>query len=110
MSLGTMSCFYIANKDSWDALPKKFKKYHMEWYHKSPEIWAAEFKKADDKWIPIFKKYMEFVEFPFSERERLVGEAKSVYDKWVEAREKEGLPGRDVLNFYLKERKILVGH
>jgi TRAP-type C4-dicarboxylate transport system substrate-binding protein len=110
MSLGTMSCFYIANKDSWDALPKEFKKYHMEWYKKSPEIWAAEFQKADDKWIPIFKQHMEFVDFPFAERERLVGEAKSVYEKWVEAREKEGLPGRDVLNYYLKERKKLIGH
>jgi TRAP-type C4-dicarboxylate transport system substrate-binding protein len=110
MSLGTMSCFYIANKDAWDALPKEFKKYHMEWYNKSPQIWAAEFKKADDKWIPIFKKTLEFVDFPFSERERLVGEAKSVYEKWVAAREKEGLPGRDVLNYYLKQRKILIGH
>jgi hypothetical protein len=40
----------------------------------------------------------------------LVGEAKSVYDKWVEARGKEGLPGKDVLNYYLRERKKLIGH
>ena len=110
MSLGTMSCFYIANKDAWDALPEEFKKYNMEWYYKSPEIWAAEFKKADDKWTPVFKKRLEFIDFPFSERERLVGEAEEVYERWVERMEKQKLPGRDVLNYYLKKRKQLVGH
>ncbi len=110
MSLGTMSCFYIANKDAWDALPEEFKKYNMEWYYKSPEIWAAEFKRADDKWTPIFKKRLEFIDFPFSERERLVGEAEEVYERWVERMEKQRLPGRDVLNYYLKKRKQLVGH
>jgi hypothetical protein len=82
----------------------------MEWYNRSPEIWAAEFKKADDKWIPIFKKKLEFIDFPFSERERLVREAETFYEKWVEARQKEGLPGRDVLNYYIKKRKELIGH
>jgi TRAP-type C4-dicarboxylate transport system substrate-binding protein len=110
LSLGTMSCFYIANKDAWDALPEEFKKYHMQWYNRSPEIWAAEFKKADDKWIPIFKERLEFIDFPFSERERLVREAETFYEKWVEARQKEGLPGRDVLSYYLTKRKELIGY
>ena len=110
MSLGTMSCFYIANKDAWDALPEEFKKYNMEWYNRAPKIWHDEFKKADDKWIPIFKKRLEFIDFPFSERERLVGEAEEVYERWVERMEKQRLPGRDVLNYYLKKRKQLVGH
>lgn len=110
MSLGTMSCIYVANKDAWDALPAEWKKYHMEkWYYKSPEIWHQEFKKADDKWIPIFKKHLEFIDFPNSEREKLVAKAKEVYEKWIKAREKEGLPGRDVLNYYLEKRKELIG-
>jgi TRAP-type C4-dicarboxylate transport system substrate-binding protein len=110
MSLGTMSCFYIANKNAWDALPEEFKKYHMEWYYKSPAIWHAEFKKADDKWIPIFKKRLEFIDFPKSERDKLVAKAEEVYERWVKAREKEGLPGKDVLNYYLGKRKELIGY
>ncbi len=110
MSLGTMSCFYIANKDAWDALPAEFKKYHMEWYYKAPAIWHAEFKKADDKWIPIFKKKLEFIDFPKSERDKLVAKAEVVYEKWVQAREKQGLPGREVLNYYLQKRKELTGN
>ena len=109
VSLGTMNCPYIANKDAWDALPEEFKKYHMEWYDKSPEVWAAEYKKADDKWLPIFKKKLEFIDFPASERNKIVAKAEEFYEKWVKAREKEGLPGRDILNYYLKKRKELTG-
>ena len=110
MSLGTMSCFYIANKDAWDALPAEFKKYHMEWYNNSPAIWHAAFKKADDKWVPEFKKYVEFIDFPKSERDKLVGKAEAVYERWVKRMEKQGLPGRDVLNYYLQKRKELTGN
>jgi len=110
LSLGTMSCFYIANKDAWDALPEEFKKYHMDWYNRSPEIWHAEFKKADDKWIPIFKKYLEFIDFPANERNKIVAKAQPIYEGWVKDREKEGLPGRDVLDYYLKKRKELIGY
>jgi len=109
LSLGTMSCYYIANKDAWDALSDEYKKYSMEWYNKAPEIWAAEYKKADDKWIPKFKEKLEFIDFPASERNKIVAKADAVYKKWVAAREKEGLPGREVLEYYLKKRKEITG-
>jgi TRAP-type C4-dicarboxylate transport system substrate-binding protein len=109
MSLGTMSCFYIANKDAWDALPEEFKKFHMQWYNQAPCIWHHAFKVADDKWLPLFKEKLEFIEFPESERDKLVKKAEAVYEKWIEAREKEGLPGREVLNYYLEKRKEVTG-
>lgn len=110
MSLGTMSCIYVANKDAWDALPEEWKEYHMKyWYYKAPDIWHEEFKKTDDKWIPKFKEHVEFIDFPNSEREKLVSKAEAVYEKWVEEREKQGLPGREVLNYYLEKRKELIG-
>lgn len=110
VSLGTMNCPYIANKDAWEALPEEFKRYHMEWYDKSPKIWAAEYKKADDKWVPIFKERLEFIDFPASERNKIVAKAEAFYERWVQAREKQGLPGREVLNYYLKKRKEITGN
>jgi len=109
MSLGTMSCFYIANKDAWDALPEEFKKIHMQWYEKSAGIWADEYQKADDKWMPIFKEKLEFIDFPKSERAKIIAKAQGFYDKWVEAREKEGLPGKEIYEYYLKKRKEIAG-
>ncbi len=109
ISLGTMGCAYVANKDAWDALPDDFKKYHMEWYSKSPSVWDDEYSAADKKWIPIFKKKVQITEFPTEEREKLVERAREVYDGWVKAREKEGLPGKEILDYYLKKRKEITG-
>jgi TRAP-type C4-dicarboxylate transport system substrate-binding protein len=109
ISLGTMSCFYVANKDAWDALPEAYKKAHMKWYDNAPKIWAAEYKRADDKWIPEFKKKLEFIDFPDSERNKIVAKAGAIYEKWVKVREKEGLPGKEILEYYLTKRKEITG-
>ena len=109
ISLGTMNCPFIANKDAWDALPEEFKRYHMEWYDKAPAVWAAEYKKADDKWLPIFRKRLEFIDFPASERDKIVAKAGVFYEGWVKAKEKKGLPGREIFNYYLKKRKEITG-
>jgi TRAP-type C4-dicarboxylate transport system substrate-binding protein len=109
LSLGTMNCPFIASKDAMDALPEEFKKHHMEWYKKAADEWAAEYKEADDKWTPIFKEKLEWIDFPASERDKLVAKAEAVYEKWVEDREKEGLPGREILNYYIQKRKEIAG-
>lgn len=110
LSLGTMNCSFLASKDAWDALPEEFKQYHLEWYNKSPKVWAAEYKKADDKWTPIFKKKLEFLDFPKSERDKIVAKVnEGFYEKWVQRWEKKGLPARDVLNYYLVKRRELTG-
>jgi hypothetical protein len=105
-----MSCFYIANKDAWAALPEEFKQYHMEWYNESPKVWAAEYKRADAMWIPIFKKNLKLIDFPRGERDKLVAKAEAVYERWVKAREKDRLPGRDVLSYYMKKRKEITDY
>lgn len=109
ISLGTMGCAYVANKDAWDALPDEFKKYHKEWYMSAPDVWNEEYMAADKKWIPIFKKNLEITDFPAAERAKLVAKAQEVYDVWVKAREKQGLPGREILEYYIKKRKEITG-
>jgi len=49
------------------------------------------------------------VEFPVTERKKLVVKAQEVYDAWSAAREKEGLPGKEILEYYLRKREDLIG-
>ena len=42
--------------------------------------------------------------------QKLVAKAGEVYKTWVAAREKEGLPGQEILDYYLSKRKALIGH
>jgi len=110
MTLGTMNCPVVANKDAYDALPEEWKKLHKVWYDNAPYVWAFYYAEADAKWEPIFRKKLEFVEFPASERAKLVAKAEAIWEKWVKEMEKKGRPGRDVLNFFLKKRKEIAGY
>jgi TRAP-type C4-dicarboxylate transport system substrate-binding protein len=110
VSLGTMNCPFVASKDAWDALPAEFKQYHQAFYEKSPEVWAAEYEKADNKWLPIFHEKLEYIDFPKSERDKIVAKVdEGFYSKWIENWEKKGLPARDVFNYYLIKRRELTG-
>ena len=109
LTLGTMCCPIIGSKTAWDALPEEFKKIHKVWYGLAPYVWAEEYAKADRKWLPVFHKHQEYIEFPASERAKIVAKAQPVYDAWVKEMEKKGLPGREVLNYYLEKRKEITG-
>jgi len=110
LSLGTNFFYFLANKDAWDALPQEFRDYSMDFYYKAPMLWAYQYKKKDQKNIPMFKKTLEFIEFPASEKEKLLAKAKEVYRRWAEDKERKGLPGNEVLQYYLKKRKGLVDY
>ena len=109
VSLGSLNCMYLANKDAWDALPEEFKKYHLEWSKKAPELWEKQYEAEGQKWISLFKEKLEFIEFPVSERRKLVMKAKEVYKDWAADLDKRGLPGDAILNYYLNNRKKISG-
>jgi TRAP-type C4-dicarboxylate transport system substrate-binding protein len=110
INMGTVSNIQFANKDAWEALPEEYKKYHIEWMARSPEICATEYDAAIQKWMPEFKKYVEIAELSSSDRAKMVAKAENVYEKWVEAREKEGLPGKEIMKFFLEKRKEIAGY
>ena len=110
LDLGTMACAYLANQKSWNALPDEFKKIHMKWYAKSAEEWGQEYAKVNRKWMEKFKKELTIINFPPQERAKLVKKAEAVWQQWAEDLEKKGLPGKEVLAFYLQKRKEICGY
>ncbi|MGD8561697.1 MAG: C4-dicarboxylate TRAP transporter substrate-binding protein [Desulfarculaceae bacterium] len=110
MNLGTMACAFLANQNAWKALPEEFKKIHKKWYDKSVQEWGGEYDTLNQKWTKKFKKRLEFVNFPPGERAKLVNKAKAVWEKWAADAEKKGLPGKEVLAYYLKSRKEICGY
>jgi TRAP-type C4-dicarboxylate transport system substrate-binding protein len=107
---GSMCCPFFANKTAWDSLPDAFKKLHLDWIKDAPKIWANEYKKGDDKWIQIYKKQMEFIEFPSEEHAKLAEKADTAYKDWVKRMEKKGLPGKEVFDYYKAKRKEIAGY
>ena len=109
-SPGSNSCAFLANKDAWEALPEEFKALHREWYRKAPKVWGDEYKKGVKKWLPIYKKNLEFVRMPDEERAKLLSKAEGVHKEWIKAMEKRGLPGQEVYDYFLAKRKEICGY
>jgi TRAP-type C4-dicarboxylate transport system substrate-binding protein len=108
---GSQACAYVANKDAWNALPKEFKKLHMEWYKKAPKVWGEEYRKGDERWIPIYKKQgIEFMEFAPESRAQLLSKAEGVYKEWIKRMEDRGLPGQEVFDYFMAKRKEIAGY
>ena len=63
----------------------------------------AAYKKADDKWIPIFRAKLEIDQFPATERAKLAAGAGAIWEDWVKEQEAAGRPGREMLNFVKAE-------
>lgn len=106
---GSQSCAFVANQKAWKQLPEEYKQLHMEWYKKAPKVWGDTYKKGDEKWIPIYKQKLEFVELPDSERDKLVQQAEGVYSEWIKVMENKGLPGQEVFDYFMAKRKEIAG-
>jgi TRAP-type C4-dicarboxylate transport system substrate-binding protein len=99
---------FVANKDAWDALPGDIKNIHNEL---AKELMLERLPNEMDKFItqtiyPEWKKRgIEFIEFPAKDRQKLIKAAEPMWEEWAESVEKQGLPGKEILDYILKKRK-----
>ena len=65
------------------------------------------YAESDAKNIPLFKKKLAFLKFSPDELTafRKAG-AEPVWEEWVVKREAQGIPGRELLNFLLKQAGV----
>ena len=104
LSPGTQACPTGINLDAWNALPEQYKQLVQEAKPLAYAILKKAYREADEKNIPLFKqKGLTFVRYSDAELAefRKVG-AQPVWDEWVQAREAQGIPGRELLNVILE--------
>ncbi|HUL95368.1 MAG TPA: TRAP transporter substrate-binding protein DctP [Usitatibacter sp.] len=100
ISLGSPLCYMAASQKSWEALPAGVKKVMLELREPALARYEQAYAADDAATIAAFKsKGLEFVAFNPSDRTRLVAKAIKIWNAWIEAREKEGLPGNEVFEF-----------
>ncbi len=105
ISLGAPLCYLGVSQKSWDALPANVKKTMEELRQPAVDRFEKTYAADDAAQIAGFKSNgLEFVAFNPSDRTRLVAKSIKVWNAWIEEREKEGLPGRDV--FIFMQQKI----
>ena len=111
MSPGTQACPALINIDSYKKLPAQYQKLLDEAKPVASEALKKAYGEADAKFIPLFKqKKLTFVRFTDAElaQFRKVG-AEPVWEEWVQKREAQGLPGKDLLKLVLDTAKAAGG-
>jgi TRAP-type C4-dicarboxylate transport system substrate-binding protein len=100
ISLGSPLCYIGVSEKSWEALPPAVKKVMSELREPAVAKYEQAYAADDAAQIAKFKeKGLEFVAFNPADRTRLVAKSIKVWNSWIEDREKEGLPGREVFIF-----------
>ena len=104
LQLGSNHCPTVVNQRAYDRLPAEYKALLEEARPLAYQALIKSYEDADKKWIPIYQGNKNLQEVRFSEeglaKIRAVG-GQPVWDEWVEAREKQGLPGKEVLEAVL---------
>jgi TRAP-type C4-dicarboxylate transport system substrate-binding protein len=104
MNLGNVGCPTLIHMQRWAELPQQYKDLLMEAVPVAHAALKGAYSAADEKNIPLFKKKLEFLKYKPEELAafRKAG-GEPVWDEWIKTREAQGIPGRELLNFLLKE-------
>jgi TRAP-type C4-dicarboxylate transport system substrate-binding protein len=101
MKLGSNHCPTMVSRKAYAKLPDEWKKLYEEARPLAYKALVQAYDDADKKWIPIYEKMPQLKEVRFSDadlEELKAKGGKPVWDEWVAAREKEGLPGQAVFD------------
>lgn len=103
---GTQACPTLFNRDAWAKLPKQYRKLIEEVRPQVKAALKAAYKKADDKFIPLFKQKLEFVTYTEAELDefRKVG-AKPVWDAWIREMSAKGIPAQELFDLIMTTAK-----
>lgn len=104
LSPGTQACPTLINRNAWDKLPPQYRKLFEEAKPKVKEALVAAYGKADARYIPLFKRKLEFITYDpaeLAEFRRIGG--KPVWEKWVAEMSAQGIPARELLDLILSE-------
>jgi TRAP-type C4-dicarboxylate transport system substrate-binding protein len=99
MAMSGFMCFQGVSIKAWDKLPKEVQDELPEAQKVAGTNLLAAYKKADEKWIPIFREKLEITPFPAAERAKLAAGANDIWEGWVKEQEAAGRPGRELLDF-----------
>ncbi len=99
------SAFFIAmNKDKWNALPpdiqKIIEKINEEWAERQGKAWDEIDKLGKDFTLKLGNK---IITLSVDENRKWEKALKPLYDEYVKSMKDKGLPGDEVLRFYLEE-------
>ena len=103
MSLGTVNCPVVANKNSWESLPQQYKDLLNSLKRKAAEYQIAAYQKKDVINLKEWPKKMKAITIPEDQMADFRAKAgKPVWDEWVADNSKKVPEAQELLDLLLK--------
>ena len=103
MKLGTVNCPIVANKDSWDRLPKQYQDLLNSLKRPAVEYQSAAYQKKDIENVAKWQKSMKMITIPENEMAAFRKQAgKPIWDEWVAENSKAVPEAQELLDLLLK--------
>ena len=100
ISLGILSCHMTVSQSAWDKLSGDTKKLMLGLRSVALKNAANDTRSEDEKQLMEFKaKGIEVINFPSSERARLLAKSAKYWHEWVDTQTKAGLKGDEIFKF-----------
>jgi TRAP-type C4-dicarboxylate transport system substrate-binding protein len=103
MSLGTVNCPIVANKGSWDKLPKQYKDLLNGLKRQAVEFQAAAYAKKDNENLKKWPKMMKAITIPEDQMAEFRKKAgRPLWEEWIKEVEPNVPEARELLELLLK--------
>jgi len=99
LALTGFACLVAVSLDAWNALPPELQRELPRIQEENNRALLEAYRKADEEFLPIFRKTLEVVRFPPQERAKLIARSEPVWQQWAAARDAEGMAGTQMLEF-----------
>lgn len=102
MSLGTVNCPVVANKNSWNKLPKQYQDLLNSLKQDAVEFQAAAYQKKDIENLKVWPQKMKAITIPedqMAEFRKVAG--KPIWDEWVAEASKTVPEAQELLDLLL---------
>ena len=103
LKIGGFACVSGISLGAWNALPDSLKALLPRIQQEAIDTHLRAYEEADKKWLPIFRRRLEIVEFPASERAKLVRLSEPYWEQWAREMDRQGQPGSQMLRFVKDE-------
>lgn len=99
MAMTGFACINLVSIDAWEALPAPLQALLPRLRREAVAAMLRGYEEADAIYLPLFRKTLEVVPFPESERRKLIAASEKIWDQWAAERDAQGLAGTEILQF-----------
>lgn len=99
LGMSGFMCLQTVSLDAWNAAPKIVRDNMANYQQEAIIRMIDAYRKADEKWRPLFREKLEVTEVDPKVREELAAGAGAIWADWAKEQDAKGRAGTEILEF-----------